>query len=140
MVSTLVSDIYSTSDREFLEVWSSLEFLDGLGRIRLPLQAKTTSSDFDLATVAGHFAYQGTRQNGHFYFGTNDDNVSDLDVTKLKEILPLDVLQEWPLAADEDQSPIMTMAQLRRRRAIEGLHEFRKGHDQAQRNGPPSGS
>lgn len=132
IAETLTTETYSRSDREFLEVWSYMEFFDGLGFIRAWVQQKIQSQTFDLVTVAGHFAYRGTWQNDHFYFGDNGDNVDNIDIKKLKEIVPLEVLRSAPLSADiiDVTSPESGIAQLRRGRAVAGLRKYREGLDQ----------
>ncbi|MDR6507279.1 P-loop NTPase fold protein [Arthrobacter oryzae] len=128
----LTSESYFTSDREFLEVWSYMEFLDGLGFIRTQLHQAIQSQKFNLVTVAGHFAYRGTWQNEHFYFGTSGKEVNNLDIHKLEEIVPLEILRGEPLLTEFDDlpSPKSGIAHLRRSRAIDGLRKYREGLDQ----------
>lgn len=127
LAEVLTTKSYSISDREVLEVWSDLEFLGGLGFVRVSLKQKIESQTFDLVTVAAHFAYRGTWQNEHFYFGSNGEAVNNLDIQKLEEILPLEILRNEPLSTEDDPlSPKSGIAYLRRRRAIEGLLKYRE--------------
>lgn len=125
IVNFLTKEEYSTPDREFLEVWSCMEFLDQISLVRPIITQKVESEDFDLVTVAGHFAFRGTFQNDHFYFGGNGDEVGELDVAKLSVILSEELLRTLPLSTVEADRPGDTIARLRRRRAIEGLNKLR---------------